>query len=69
MAQPFMFMMKIIIIIISFVTFVCLSVQLSGTTLSPMDEFSRNATFEYFSKICRKELVSLKSYKSDGCLG
>jgi hypothetical protein len=34
----------------------CLSVGSRGTTLVPLEGFSLNLIFEYFSKICRKKL-------------
>ena len=51
---------------ISFVISVRPSVCLHGTTRLLLDGFSRNLIFEYFSKNCRENQVSLKSNKNEG---
>jgi len=38
-----------------------ISVRLHGTTHLPLDEFLWNLIFEYFSKICRENLSSIKN--------
>jgi hypothetical protein len=61
---------------ISFFMSVCLSVCLSvcssvrphGTTRLPLDEFSLNLIFEYFSKICGKNSSALKCDKHNGTI-
>ena len=45
---------------------VCLSARLYRKTRLPLDGFSLNFIFEYFSKIRRKNQVSLKSDKNNG---
>jgi hypothetical protein len=45
---------------------VCLSTRPHGTTRLPLDVFSWNCIFEYFSKICRKIQVSLKRETHNG---
>jgi len=44
---------------------ICSSVLPHGTSRLPVDIFSWNLTFEYFSKIRRKNSISLKSYKAN----
>jgi hypothetical protein len=39
---------------------VCVSVRPHGTTRLPLDGFSLNFIFEYFSKICRKNSSFVK---------
>jgi hypothetical protein len=52
---------------VSFVMPVRPSVCLHGTTWFPLDGYSLNLIFEYFSKMCLESQVSLKSGKNDGC--
>jgi hypothetical protein len=45
---------------ISFVVFVCPSAHTQEATGLPLDGFSLNMIFEYFSKICRESLIFIK---------
>jgi hypothetical protein len=44
-----------------------MSVCPHGTTRLPVNGFSWNFIFEYFSKICRENSSFIKSYKTDSC--
>jgi hypothetical protein len=46
----------------------CMSVCPYGTTPLPLDRHSWDLIFEYFSKICEKGQVSLKSDVNNGYL-
>jgi len=52
---------------VSFVISVCPSVRPHGTARLPLDGFSLNLIFGYFSKICLEGQVSLKSDNSKEC--